>query len=151
MVTVFLFYDWSQIRSLLSKSIFTLIPDLFGTVTERNFWKNSKTLLVASQLGLGKFKLYVQIECQLGYIMNHNLWCSFQMAYAAYYIPVWGEICRAEKKDTPCLDGCRAKSLEKFIAQKYIYKLIQCCPMGYFSQKRARWRSRVLKFSRIRR
>ena len=42
----------------------------FGIVAGRVFWKKSpESSLATSQLGLRKYKLYVQIECQLSYTM----------------------------------------------------------------------------------
>ena len=50
--------------------IFSRPRKIFWTITERHFWnKNAKSSLVTSKLGLGKWKLYVQIECQLSYLM----------------------------------------------------------------------------------
>ena len=70
-------------------------PWIFETITERVFWKKKPELsLVTSQLELEKWKLYVQIECQLGYIM---MLISNGISYAAYAnmrgnMPCWTKI-----------------------------------------------------------
>ena len=66
-------------------------PRFFRTITERDFWKK-KSKMVTSQWT--KWKLYVQIECQLGYtmvqisngicgiIMICHMICQYERKYA---------------------------------------------------------------------
>ena len=70
----------------LRNAHFNPYPWIFGTITERVFWKkNSESALVTSQLGLRKWKLHVQIQCQLGYLMIliSNGICQYEGKYAA--------------------------------------------------------------------
>ena len=65
---------------------FNPYPVFFGTITESDLWKkNPKSSLVTSQLGLRQWKLYVQIQCQLGYLMIliSNGICQYEEKYAA--------------------------------------------------------------------
>ena len=67
-------------------SVLNPYPRFFGTITERVFSKkNPDSSLVTSQLGLRKWKLYVQIQCQLGYLMIliSNGICQYEGKYAA--------------------------------------------------------------------
>ena len=60
-------------------------PVFFGTITESDLWKkNPESSLVTSQLGLRKLKLYVQIQCQLSYLMIliSNGICQYEWRYA---------------------------------------------------------------------
>ena len=60
---------WLEGITILNRHFYLLsLSRVFGTITESDLWKkNPKSSLVTSQLGLRQWKLYVQIQCQLGY------------------------------------------------------------------------------------
>ena len=61
-------------------------PWIFGTVSERNFWKKkSKNIAYDVKDGTKKIKLYVHIECQFGLIMMliKNGICQREGKYAS--------------------------------------------------------------------
>ena len=65
---------------------YPLIPDklIFGTVTERNFWKRSKNIACDVTVGTKNIKLYVHVKCRLGYVMMLilNGICQIEGKYA---------------------------------------------------------------------
>ena len=118
-------------------------PVFFGTITESDLWKkNPKSSLVTSQLGLRQWKLYVQIQCQLGYLMIliSNGICQYEGKYAA----LKKNICHFLGPSPSVISGKKIHSTETYT------NWFNAALWIFFSAKHARWWSRVLDFfSRI--
>ena len=88
-------------------------PWIFGTITERVFWKkNPESTLVTSQLGLRKWKLYVQIECQLSFIMM-LIWNSI-CHYKGRYSVLNKNICHFLGPSPSVFSGKKIQSTETY-------------------------------------
>ena len=64
------FFNFKSGPRMVFKSLsLTLIREFLGPSPSAFYRKNPESSLVTSQLGLRTSKLYVQIGCQLGYLM----------------------------------------------------------------------------------
>ena len=145
-----IYLKWfSEIRKLRIYPIPLLnpYPWIFGTITERVFWKKIQN----TRWWHHSWDLENKNNICRWSVSWANLWCRFQMAYAAYDMPICEERWRAEQKYMPFFGTVTERAFwKKTPKHSNIYKW-QNAALWIFSAKCARWRSCVLDFFRIHR
>ena len=111
-------------------------PWIFGTVTERHFWKKSK---ITGDVTNGTLKIKIICADKVPAELSYD-------TYFKWHTPIWEELWRAEQKYMPFFGTINESHFRWKIQSKEKYINNPMLRSGFFSANQARWWSRVLDF-----